>query len=89
MPRGVFPRTMKHPIGTRFGRWVIVAEAGYSHNTRRVVAKCDCDTERVVSMSNFLNGNSRSCGCAPKAPKGSGRMSSNKRTALRRVKEAA
>lgn len=55
--------------GLRFGRYVVIAEArpelrpNGRGNIRRVIALCDCGTERVLHLQNLTSGKSQSCGC--------------------------
>lgn len=59
-------------IGERFGRLVIVAEAEpernkAGHSRRRVVARCDCGTEKIIRNPPALRmGGWLSCGCHQK-----------------------
>lgn len=46
-------------IGARHGRWTILERLP----NRRVLARCECGTERAVVVRNLVSGNSRSCGC--------------------------
>lgn len=60
------PANKKLRVGDRFGRLVVMAEAGNGGSrgrTRMIVCRCDCGTERVFSCPSVLRGASRSCGC--------------------------
>jgi hypothetical protein len=46
-------------VGERFGRIVIVSTTV----TGKAVVRCDCGTEKTVSISNVLAGRTKSCGC--------------------------
>lgn len=51
-------------IGQRFGRLVVIAEAGRARNRgRRWLCRCDCGGETTTGKSNLTSGNTRSCGC--------------------------
>lgn len=61
---------MKDLTGERFGRWTVISfdrkvnsvnGANYYWN-----CKCDCGTERSVSVSSLRGGSSTSCGCLNK-----------------------
>ncbi len=54
---------MKYPIGTRFNRLVIAAEAGYREGKRFVQCACDCGARHTVSVSRLVSGHTKSCGC--------------------------
>ena len=50
--------------GERFGRLVVLEDAGnnqHSQSTWR--CRCDCGTEKVVSVNSLRTGSTRSCGC--------------------------
>jgi hypothetical protein len=53
--------------GTRYGRLVVIADAGYLRYPHRLVkiwlCRCDCGKEKAVKGTNLRNGVSRSCGC--------------------------
>lgn len=51
-------------VGQRFGRLVVVEEAGRS-NHRKVLWKCrcDCGNETVACSNSLRSGNTTSCGC--------------------------
>lgn len=62
-------------IGTRFGRWVTIAERfskkrGDGRGTRSfVVCQCDCGEVQEVNTDTLLCGASKSCGCAKEGGK--------------------
>jgi hypothetical protein len=43
----------------RFGSWTVIGQ----YQAGRVQCRCDCGTERLVSMGNLASGASTSCGC--------------------------
>jgi hypothetical protein len=50
--------------GDRFGRLVVIADAGRSRfGTMLVDVACDCGTILVVRASRLLRGQKKSCGC--------------------------
>ncbi len=51
--------------GIRYGRWVVLAQAGPMH----WLCRCDCGTERSVEGRSLSRGRSRSCGCVSGIPK--------------------
>jgi hypothetical protein len=55
------------PIGTRFGKLVVRADAPPdSHGTTRVICRCDCGNNTLpLSACRLRRGNVRSCGCLP------------------------
>lgn len=57
---------MGNIIGQRFGRWTVVAHDRIVKKNRRVIARCDCGTERPVFLSGLRSGGSTSCGCYSK-----------------------
>lgn len=55
------------PIGRKFNRLVIVAEAERDkHNYRRVVVKCECGTTKTILWQQLTSGKTKSCGCLNK-----------------------
>ena len=50
-------------VGSRFGRWTVVAPPTGPAGRRRVECTCDCGTSRSVLIQGLTNGRSRSCGC--------------------------
>lgn len=56
------PTTFK--VGDRYGRLVIVAEAGrQSNGSRAALCRCDCGAETTVRFSRLATGSTKSCGC--------------------------
>ncbi len=53
-------------VGMRFGKWTITREPGTRMYTSDVgaICKCDCGTERLVSIRRLKKGYTKSCGCA-------------------------
>jgi len=51
-------------IGERFGRWLVLSNAGRDKN-RKSLCKCvcDCGTTAIVLKENLIRGKTRSCGC--------------------------
>ena len=53
--------------GDRYGRLTIIKEVEpikrKRYNERRVLCRCDCGNEKVVSLYPLLNGKIVSCGC--------------------------
>ena len=54
----------KDLTGHRFGRLVVIREAGRSKDGKVLwLCKCDCGGEVVVTSDNLRSGNTQSCGC--------------------------
>lgn len=50
-------------IGERHNSWTIISEVGYTADGKlRVVARCDCGTEKEVYYTKLKHGKSKSCG---------------------------
>lgn len=50
--------------GVAFGRWRVIDEGPRLRNGMRTArCRCECGTERAVSIYDLANGKSRSCGC--------------------------
>lgn len=49
---------LKHTIGTRFGRLIIIARSG-----TQIECLCDCGKKTIVYLSNLCTGHTQSCGC--------------------------
>lgn len=49
--------------GLRFGRWLVLSEAGRRKRAALWLCRCNCGTERVVSGNSLRMGRSTSCGC--------------------------
>jgi len=63
--------------GERYGAWTILSdpfEKGNQGKRRRIRARCDCGTEKVVDVSNLRSRKSRSCGCAQRKHSTRGRI---------------
>ena len=64
---------VRDPVGdgVRYGRLVIATEAddvvrtydNEKHNTRMVIARCDCGSETTTSWNSLRRGRTKSCGC--------------------------
>lgn len=52
--------------GQRFARWQVLREANARKGHRLFECRCECGTERVVSLSALKSGVSGSCGCLRK-----------------------
>jgi len=55
-------------VGDKFGWYEVVEDLGYFRTEKRqpyhaVRCRCKCGTERIISLGNLRNGNSKSCGC--------------------------
>jgi hypothetical protein len=49
-------------IGSVYGLWTIVADAGYDKYSHRVVtARCGCGAERIVKIAHVCTGHSLGC----------------------------
>lgn len=58
------PKAKELFTGERYGRLVIVSQAGRNKDNRlQYLCKCDCGNETVVIGKNLLSGNTKSCGC--------------------------
>lgn len=54
----------KNKTGERFGRWLVLSRAGSNPRGKSAwLCRCDCGTERIVSLPSLRSGDSRSCGC--------------------------
>lgn len=54
--------------GDRFGRYTVLQEvepsvSGRGVRVRRVLARCECGTEKTVRLSSLVEGTTVSCGC--------------------------
>ena len=47
----------------RFGRWLVLGIAERKRSSTKVFCRCDCGTEKTVSLQSLRCGDSRSCGC--------------------------
>lgn len=50
-------------IGARFGRLVVIADAGMMRGSRHWRCLCDCGTSHIANQSNLKSGKIKSCGC--------------------------
>ena len=50
-------------IGLRFGRLVVLGDAGTVNEKRRYIVVCDCGTATIVAGGNLRSSHTRSCGC--------------------------
>lgn len=57
------PRFDSTPIGSRFGRLVLVEVLGTVDRNRQWKCRCDCGKEVVRLMNNIKRGITLSCGC--------------------------
>lgn len=57
------PRTLQINIGDKYGRLTIVSEVEGNRYSRRILCKCDCGAEKIISLNLLINGNTKSCGC--------------------------
>ena len=62
-PRRDFTKEVS--AGMRFGRWLVLEDAGeydsMGHAAR--LCRCDCGKERMVRLDGLCTGDSKSCGC--------------------------
>lgn len=47
--------------GDRYGRWIV--ERFIAVGSSKAEVRCDCGTQRIVSMNSLRTGRSTSCGC--------------------------
>ena len=60
----------KYKPGDRVGRRTVIEYVGRKHNAARVLVRCDCGTESVVSTSNLIMGKADGCRkCTPRRPR--------------------
>ncbi len=54
---------IKHIIskGDKFGKWEVIGERIFG--SKNILCRCDCGTEREVSIRDLKNGKSKSCRC--------------------------
>jgi len=50
-------------VGRKYGRLMVVAQAGSVHGSRLWEVACDCGRKTVVQGGNLKNGHTTSCGC--------------------------
>lgn len=54
----------KNLIGSRFGRLLVIKEAGRSKRREKLwLCKCDCGNEKITPTSYLTSGDTSSCGC--------------------------
>jgi hypothetical protein len=66
------------PAGLRFGKLVIVDEAdpiikhrppkNPNYKIRRFLCRCDCGTEKIITLTKLRTGNTKGCGCLRRPP---------------------
>lgn len=58
-------RKKEIPIGTRFGRLVVLKEERHPNEKKRLsyLCQCDCGKTKIVRAKFLLNGKTNSCGC--------------------------
>lgn len=54
---------MVDPVGTRFHRLVVIRSIGWVRRHWRVIARCDCGTEKEFSLDVLQSGSTKACGC--------------------------
>jgi hypothetical protein len=60
-------RFFKNRIGQRFGRLIVLQEAGRDkHGQVLWLCICDCENKVILSTNRLTQGNTRSCGCLHK-----------------------
>ncbi|PFJ09070.1 hypothetical protein COD67_15185 [Bacillus cereus] len=52
--------------GCRFGRLLVIKQAGTENNKRTWLCKCDCGNEIILKGTYLKTGDTRSCGCLKK-----------------------
>ena len=51
-------------IGQKFGSWEVLESAGSTKGGSRLyLCRCQCGTERLITLHNLTKGKSKSCGC--------------------------
>lgn len=55
--------TVKNLLSIRFGRLVVIADAGPGNRGWLWLCKCDCGTAKTIRSASLLCGRTRSCGC--------------------------
>jgi hypothetical protein len=80
---------MDRPIedftGRRFGKWVVLPRNGFESNSGdgKWLVQCECGRLRLVAQQDLVDGQSSSCGCAPRRKNGADGKSSVRGSALR------
>jgi hypothetical protein len=64
---GVAAHRIKISIGDTFGRWTALEDYGIEN--KRILVRCECGTDRRVSGTYLVRGNSASCGCSRRKPR--------------------
>lgn len=54
------------PIGKKFGRYTVLQEIRQTGKRRHMLCRCDCGTEKVISIDKLKRGTTKSCGCLKK-----------------------
>ena len=49
--------------GERFGRWTVLSKKDVEKTGTHYFCQCDCGTQKVISRSTLIAGNTTSCGC--------------------------
>ena len=57
------PERLEVKPGDRFGRWIVIEEAGQGYGTRRFKCQCDCGNIALTRLTHLRQGVSKSCGC--------------------------
>lgn len=60
---------MKDITGKKFGKWVVIKRFGIAKhgNSARWLCRCDCGTIKDINSHSLRRGDSKSCGCLPRA----------------------
>jgi hypothetical protein len=58
--------------GKRYGRWMVIGRSRGSYE--KWECRCDCGNEGIVTRTNLISGNSKSCGCLQKERASEGGM---------------
>lgn len=51
------------PFGERYGHMIVLQNLGVVNRARRVLARCDCGTEKAVRYVSLRSGHTKTCGC--------------------------
>lgn len=49
-------------IGKKFGRWLVIS-AQPTNRYRKVLCRCECGTEKILSATDITRLRTKSCGC--------------------------
>lgn len=52
-----------HVLGKKFHRLTVIGDAESATRHRRVLVRCECETEKVVLLQALSSGDVKSCGC--------------------------